>query len=205
MTAGAGVPLARVQATAEQEGFIFPVDLAARDSATVGGMAATNAGGLHVLRYGSMRAQVVGVEAVLADGRVVSRLGGLVKDNTGYDLSQLLVGSEGTLGIITAVRLRLAAAHPEKVVALLGLAGTAAALEVLGVLRGRIEGLQAAELFFRRWPGAGSQARRSGRPPAPIVAGLPRRRVRRSNRSHGRPLRGAHCTRAPRNGNGDRH
>ena len=77
-----------------------------------------------------------------------SRLTGLVKDNTGYDLSQLLVGSEGTLGIITAARLRLAAAQPEKVVALLGLAGTAAALEVLGSLRRRVEGLQAAELFF---------------------------------------------------------
>lgn len=144
---------------------------------------ATNAGGLHVLRYGSMRAQVIGVEAVLADGRVVSRLTGLVKDNTGYDLSQLLVGSEGTLGIITAARLRLAAAQPEKVVALLGLAGTAAALEVLGSLRRRVEGLQAAELFFddglelvRTHGGLAA--------PAPAVAGLPGRRVRRSNRSH---------------------
>ncbi len=112
VTAGAGVPLARLQEAAEREGFTFPVDLAARDSATVGGMVATNAGGLHVLRYGSMRAQVIGLEAVLADGQVVLRLSGLVKDNTGYDLSQLLVGSEGTLGIITAARLRLVPAHP---------------------------------------------------------------------------------------------
>ncbi len=148
VTAGAGVPLARLQEAAAQAGLSFPVDLAARDTATVGGMVATNAGGLHVLRYGPMRAQVLGVEAVLADGTVVSRLSGLVKDNTGYDLSQLLVGSEGTLGIVTAVRLRLVPAHPEKVVALLGLAGTAEALVVLDLLRRRVEGLQAAELFY---------------------------------------------------------
>ena len=111
-------------------------------------MVATNAGGLHVLRYGSMRAQVLGVEAVLADGRVVSRLSGLVKDNTGYDLSQLLVGAEGTLGIVTAARLRLTTAQPEKVVALLGLAGTASALEAFARLRGQVEGLEAVELFY---------------------------------------------------------
>jgi FAD/FMN-containing dehydrogenase len=148
VTVGAGVPLARLQEAAAGADLDFPVDLAARDSATVGGMVATNAGGLHVLRYGSMRAQVVGLEAVLADGTVVSRLSGLVKDNTGYDLSQLLVGSEGTLGIITAVRLRLAAAQPERVVALIGLAGTAAALGVLDALRRRVPDLQAAELFY---------------------------------------------------------
>jgi len=148
VTAGAGVPLARLQEAATAAGLDFPVDLAARDSATVGGMVATNAGGLHVLRYGAMRAQVIGVEAVLADGSVVSRLSGLVKDNTGYDLSQLLVGSEGTLGIVTAARLRLVAAHPERVVALLGLPGTAEAVAVVDSLRRRVEGLQAAELFF---------------------------------------------------------
>jgi FAD/FMN-containing dehydrogenase len=137
-----------VQEAAAQAGLAFPVDLAARDSATVGGMVATNAGGVHVMRYGPMRAQVVGAEAVLADGSLVSRLSGLVKDNTGYDLSQLLVGSEGTLGIVTAVRLRLAAAHAETVVALVGVGGTAEALALLDILRRRVEGLQAAELFF---------------------------------------------------------
>jgi len=148
VTAGAGVTLARLQDQAAASGLAFPVDLAARDSATVGGMVATNAGGLHVLRYGSMRAQVIGLEAVLADGTVVSRLSGLVKDNTGYDLSQLLVGSEGTLGIITAARLRLVAEPAEKVVVLLGLAGTAEAVNVLDVMRRGVEGLQAAELFY---------------------------------------------------------
>jgi FAD/FMN-containing dehydrogenase len=148
VTAGAGVTLGRLQAAATQAGLAFAVDLAARDSATIGGMVATNAGGLHVLRYGAMRAQVVGVEAVLADGAVLSRLSGLVKDNTGYDLSQLLVGAEGTLGIVTAARLRLVPDEPEKVVALLGVASTAEALGHLDVLRRRVEGLSAAELFF---------------------------------------------------------
>jgi len=148
ITAGAGVTLARLQAAAGASGLSFPVDLAARDSATVGGMVATNAGGLHVLRYGSMRAQVVGLEAVLADGTVLSRLSGLVKDNTGYDLSQLLVGSEGTLAVVTAARLRLVAAHGQRVVALVGLDGTASALALLDRLRRRVEGLQAAEVFY---------------------------------------------------------
>jgi FAD/FMN-containing dehydrogenase len=148
ITAGAGVPLARLQAAAAAAELAFPVDLAARESATVGGMVATNAGGLHVLRYGSMRAQVVGLEAVLADGRIVSRLSGLVKDNTGYDLSQLLVGSEGTLAVITAARLRLVPALEERVVALIGLDGVTAALEVVRAVRARAEGLEAAEVFF---------------------------------------------------------
>jgi FAD/FMN-containing dehydrogenase len=149
VTAGAGVTLGRLQSAADAAGLVFPVDLAARDTATVGGMIATNAGGLHVLRYGSMRAQVVGVEAVLADGTVVSRLSGLVKDNTGYDLSQLLVGSEGTLAVVTAARLRLVPTHDERVVALLGLDSTAGALEVLDAVRRGAEGLQAAEIFYR--------------------------------------------------------
>lgn len=148
VTAGAGVTLSRLQAAARAVGLSFPVDLAARDSATVGGLVATNAGGLHVLRYGSTRAQVLGVEVVVGDGSVLSRLGGLVKDNTGYDLSQLMIGSEGTLGVVTAARLRLVPRQDELVVALLGLDGVAQALAVLEVLRRTTEGLQAAELFF---------------------------------------------------------
>lgn len=148
VTAGAGVTLAQLQGIAAAAGLTFPVDLAARDSATIGGMVATNAGGLHVMRYGSMRAQVVGIEAVLADGAVVSRLGGLVKDNTGYDLSQLLVGSEGTLAVITAARLRLVPAPAERVVALLGLDSTGSALGVVDAVRRHVEGLQAAEVFY---------------------------------------------------------
>jgi FAD/FMN-containing dehydrogenase len=148
ITAGAGVALGRLQAAAVAGGLAFPVDLAARDSATVGGMIATNAGGLHVLRYGSMRAQVLGVEAVLAGGTVVSRLSGLVKDNTGYDLSQLLVGSEGTLAVITAARLRLVPPQPERVVALLGLPSTSDAVGIVDAVRRGAEGLHAAEIFY---------------------------------------------------------
>jgi FAD/FMN-containing dehydrogenase len=107
VTAGAGVTLERLQQHARAAGLDFGVDLAARSAATVGGLVATNAGGLRVVRYGSMREQLTGIEAVLADGSVVRRLGGLTKDNTGYDLTQLLAGSEGTLAIITKVRLRL--------------------------------------------------------------------------------------------------
>src|SRR3954452_13058400 len=96
VTAGAGAPLQAVQEHAHPAGLDVGVDLAARSAAPIGGLVATNAGGIRVVRYGTMRAQVAGVEAVLADGTVVSRLTGLVKDNTGYDLAQLFAGSEGT-------------------------------------------------------------------------------------------------------------
>ncbi len=108
VTAGAGVTLARVGAA--RPDLDLGVRIASRDSATVGGAIATNAGGLRVLRYGPMRAQVRGVEAVLSDGTVLSHLAGLVKDNTGYDYPSLLAGSEGTLAVITAARLQLVTA-----------------------------------------------------------------------------------------------
>jgi FAD/FMN-containing dehydrogenase len=146
-TAGAGVPLAALQAGAASAGLAFGVDLGARDSATVGGMVATNAGGIHVLRHGAMRAQVVGVEAVLGTGAVVSRLAGLVKDNTGYDLAQVLCGSEGTLGIVTAARLRLVAPPGEVVTALVGIASVAAAVDAAAALRRSVAGLAALELM----------------------------------------------------------
>jgi FAD/FMN-containing dehydrogenase len=146
-TAGAGVPLAALQSGAASAGLAFGVDLGARDSATVGGMVATNAGGIHVLRHGAMRAQVVGVEAVLGTGAVVSRLAGLVKDNTGYDLAQLLCGSEGTLGIVTASRLRLVAPPGELVTALVGTASIAAAVDTAAALRRSVAGLAALELM----------------------------------------------------------
>ncbi|HMS58203.1 MAG TPA: FAD-binding oxidoreductase, partial [Tepidiformaceae bacterium] len=120
VTAGAGVTLERLQQHVRAAGFDFGVDLAARGSATVGGMFATNAGGTRVLRYGSMREQVVGFEAVLPNGEVVSRLGGLPKDNTGYDLGSLLCGSEGTLAVVTRLRLRLVPLLPARAVALVG-------------------------------------------------------------------------------------
>ncbi len=149
VTAGAGVRLAALQAHARAAGFEFGVDLAARDSATVGGLIATNAGGIRVLRYGSMRAQVLGLEAVLADGTIVSRLGGVPKDNTGYDLTSLFTGSEGTLGVITRARLRLVAAEAARAVALIGVQSTQAAIDLLAVLREHLgPDLSAAELIF---------------------------------------------------------
>jgi FAD/FMN-containing dehydrogenase len=147
VTAGAGVTLATLAAHAAEAGLAFGVDLGARDSATVGGMVATNAGGLHVLRHGAMRAQVVGVEAVLGTGDLVSRLGGLVKDNTGYDLAQLLCGSEGTLGIVTAARLRLVAPPAEVVTALVATTDVAAAVALAAVLRRTVPGVEALELM----------------------------------------------------------
>jgi FAD/FMN-containing dehydrogenase len=145
LTVGAGVTLGAVQQAAVQAGWAFGVDLAARDSASIGGMIATNAGGLHVLRHGAMRAQVVGVEAVLGNGAVVRRLSGLVKDNTGYDLAQLLCGSEGTLGIVTRARLRLVAPPGPLVVALLGLPSMTDAVAFAATLRTALPGVRALE------------------------------------------------------------
>src|SRR3954453_10437269 len=135
VTAGAGVRLSALQAHARSAGLDFGVDLAARDSATVGGLLATNAAGLRGLRFGGMREQVLGAEMVLADGTVLTRLSGLPKDNTGYDLVTLLAGSEGTLGVITKVRLRLVPQLPARAVALVAVADTAAALSLLARLR----------------------------------------------------------------------
>ena len=148
VTAGAGVTLGEVQAHASTAGWAVGIDLAARDSATVGGMVATNAGGLAFLRHGGMRAQVAGVEAVLGDGSVVSHLGGLLKDNTGYDLGGLLCGSEGTLAVITAARLRLVPAGRDRIVALLAVDGVGAALAAVRDLRQAGVVLDAAELLL---------------------------------------------------------
>ena len=98
-----------VQRAATAAGLVFGVDLAARDSATVGGMASTNAGGLRTVRYGNMGEQVIGLDVALPDGSVVRRHSEVRRDNTGYDLAALFVGAEGTLGVITALDLRL---HP---------------------------------------------------------------------------------------------
>ncbi|MGO9876275.1 MAG: FAD-binding oxidoreductase [Acidimicrobiia bacterium] len=149
ITAQAGVTLARVHDHAHGAGWDYGVDLGARDSATVGGTVATNAGGVRVLRYGATRRQVLGVEAVFADGSVVRRLDGLEKDNTGYDLSGLLCGSEGTLAVITAARLRLVPRPTHVVVALLAFDEVDAALDAVGELRRAIDALRAVELFFQ--------------------------------------------------------
>lgn len=106
-TVQAGVVLDTLENTLAEHGLTFPLDLGGRGSCQLGGNASTNAGGMRVIRYGMMREQVLGVEAVLADGRVISSLNQMIKNNTGYDLKQLFIGSEGTLGVITRMVLRL--------------------------------------------------------------------------------------------------
>ena len=143
--AGAGAALERVQEAARAAGLEVRVDLASRGSATVGGVVATNAGGARVLRAGTTRQQVLGVEAVLADGSVITRMSGLPKDNVGYDLVQLLTGSEGTLGVLTRVLLRVTPRPPARAVALVALDGMPAAVGLLRALRAGVEGLDAVE------------------------------------------------------------
>lgn len=148
VSVGAGVTLARLEEHAAASGLHFPVDLAARDSATIGGMIATNAGGIRVLRYGSTRAHVLGVEAVTVDGRVLARMDGLVKDNAGYDLAGLLTGSEGTLAVITRARVRLLPRLEQRVVAVLALDSIEVAQRTLRRVRTAVPSLEAAEVFL---------------------------------------------------------
>ena len=107
MTVQAGAIMQVVQERAAEQGLLYPVDLGARGSATIGGNIATNAGGNAVIRYGMTREQILGLEVVLADGRIVSSMNSMMKNNAGYDLKQLFIGSEGTLGIVTRAVLRL--------------------------------------------------------------------------------------------------
>jgi FAD/FMN-containing dehydrogenase len=145
--AGAGVTLAALQAHARAAGLDAGVDFAARDSATLGGLVACDAGGVRAVRHGTARARVAGLEAVLADGSVVRRMSGLLKDNAGYDLPGLLVGSEGTLGVITRVRWRLVPRRDARALALVPVRSIAAAAELSGALRPRLPSLDACELM----------------------------------------------------------
>ena len=137
-TVEAGVILSDLHRAAEAAGRRFPLSLAAKDSATIGGLISTNAGGTQVLRFGPMRALVLGLEAVLPDGQIFEGLSALRKDNRGYDLRQLLAGAEGTLGIVTAASLRLEAAVGERIVAWVGMADADKALPLLRMLEDRI-------------------------------------------------------------------
>src|SRR5207344_3503837 len=132
----AGCVLAAVQKAAEDAGRLFPLSLAAEGSCQIGGNLSTNAGGVNVLRYGTAREQVLGLEVVLADGRVWDGLRALRKDNTGYDLKQLFLGAEGTLGVITAAVLRLYPRPTANVTAFIGVDTPRRAVELLAALRG---------------------------------------------------------------------
>src|SRR5687768_4150773 len=149
-TVEAGCVLAAVQAAAADAGRLFPLSLAAEGSCQIGGNLSTNAGGVNVLRYGTAREQVLGLEVVLPDGRVWDGLRGLRKDNTGYDLKQLFLGAEGTLGVITAAVLRLYPKPTASATAWIALASPAQAVELLAALRSRVgERISAFELVSR--------------------------------------------------------
>lgn len=137
----AGMILADVQAEAEKIDRIFPLSLASEGSARIGGNLATNAGGVNVLRYGNARDLCLGVEAVLPDGSIFNGLKRLRKDNTGYDLRHLLIGSEGSLGVITAASLRVFARPASVATALVQVADPAAALDLLARAEGRLSGM----------------------------------------------------------------
>ncbi|WP_297372246.1 FAD-binding oxidoreductase [Acidocella sp.] len=135
ITVDAGLTLKELQDQAFESGRLFPVSLGAEGSAQVGGVISTNAGGMQVLSYGSMRAQVLGLEVVLADGRIWQGLNALRKDNTGYDLKQLFIGGEGTLGVITAATLKLSPAIKARGSALVGVGSVAAAVALFQAAR----------------------------------------------------------------------
>jgi len=145
VTVGAGVTPTVLAERLAGSGWRFAVDLGARDSATIGGMVATNAGGMRVFRFGPMRSQLLGLEYVTAGGDVVSRLAGLRKDNTGYDLAGLLCGSEGTLGVVTAARLRLVPDVAAATTALLGFGDAAAARDAAWSLRRSVDAVEVLE------------------------------------------------------------
>jgi FAD/FMN-containing dehydrogenase len=151
LVAEAGVTLAAVHEAAEAAGRLFPLSLASEGSCTVGGLVSTNAGGTAVLRYGTMRELVLGLEAVLPNGDIFRGLKRLRKDNTGYDLKQLLIGAEGTLGVVTAASLKL---HPQPVSRAVGVAGLATAQAAIDLLalakRDSAGGVEAFELISRQ-------------------------------------------------------
>jgi FAD/FMN-containing dehydrogenase len=159
--AEAGVILATLHDAAHEAGMRFPLTLGARGSCTIGGLASTNAGGTQVLKFGTMRALVAGVEAVLSDGSVHDGLSGLKKDNRGYSLDQLLIGAEGTLGVITALALRLVPAIAARAVAWAGVDSPTRALDLLRFLEdrtGSVEGFElvpqdSLDLVLRHIPG----------------------------------------------------
>jgi FAD/FMN-containing dehydrogenase len=132
LTADAGTTLAAVQQAAADAGLLFPLSLASEGSCTIGGNLSTNAGGTAVLRFGNARDLTLGIEVVLADGRIWDGLRGLRKDNTGYDLKHLFIGGEGTLGIVTAATIKLFPAPRASVTALCAVASVTAAVDLLG-------------------------------------------------------------------------
>lgn len=163
LCAEAGCTLAKIQVAAEEAGRLFPLSLASEGSCEIGGNLSTNAGGVQVLRYGNTRELTLGLEVVMSDGELWNGLRGLRKDNTGYDLKQLFIGAEGTLGIITAAVLKLFPAIRQRATAWVSVPDPAAAVSLLASLRGgcgdrvtafEIVGRSALELVLQHMPGA---------------------------------------------------
>jgi FAD/FMN-containing dehydrogenase len=138
LVAEAGCILSDIHRAAEDVGKIFPLSMASQDSCRIGGNLATNAGGIQVLRYGNARDLCIGIEAVMADGSVLQELNPLRKNNTGYDLRHLLIGSEGTLGVITAASLKLMPKNPETITAFCAVSNPAAAVTLLHTVKGAL-------------------------------------------------------------------
>jgi len=148
----AGAILQQVQEDLAEKGYLFPVDLGARGSCTIGGNIATNAGGVNVLRYGMMRNQVLGLEAVLADGTIISSMNQMLKNNTGYDLKQLFIGSEGTLGVVTRAVLRLYPMPTNQQTVLFAVNSFEAVTKMMQVLRSELAGtLSAYEVMWNNY------------------------------------------------------
>lgn len=169
MTVKAGTPLVSVQQAADAQDLFFPLDLGARGSATIGGNIATNAGGNRVLRYGMMRELVLGVEAVLADGRVVSSMAALLKNNTGLDLKQLFIGTEGTLGIVTRAVLRLWPKAERTETAFIACGSVEAMVKTMRRLNRALSGRLTS--FEAMWPAFYRQVTQPGRAAAPLPFG----------------------------------
>ncbi len=150
ITVQAGAPLQTVQEAADAAGLLFPLDIGSRGSCTIGGNLSTNAGGNRVLRYGMARELVLGLEAVLADGTILTSLNKMLKNNAGYDLKHMFIGSEGTLGVITRAVLRLFPRPASAVTAVVALPDYAAALELLRRARTGLGGSLSA--FEAMWP-----------------------------------------------------
>lgn len=146
---GSGLTLTALQQAATKENLQFGVDIGSRDSATLGGMASTNAGGLRTVRYGNMREQVIGLQVVLPDGSIMDRHSDVRADNTGYDLTSLFVGAEGTLGVITALELRLHPVPTHNVAAITGFGSLDQLVEASRIFRD-LSGIAALELMDSR-------------------------------------------------------
>jgi FAD/FMN-containing dehydrogenase len=168
MTVQAGVPLQVGQEAAEKAGLYFPVDLGARGSCTIGGNVATNAGGNGVIRYGMTRENILGLEAVLADGTVISSLNKMIKNNAGYDLKQLFIGTEGTLGVVTRAVLRLREAPRSQNTALLACDAFPHVIDLLKLLDRELGGtLSAYEVMWRDFYLLVTTPPAKSRPPLP--------------------------------------